>query len=69
MKEEAIKFKLTSVLFSTVINCLFIFKHHDRVIEFTIQTLPIFPKYNEQQVKYEFHNSAAVHEYTSNLTC
>lgn len=60
MKEKVIKFKLTSVLFATLINCLYVFKCNIPVIEFTIQILPIFPKYIKELVKYEFQNSATV---------
>lgn len=56
MKQESITFKLISVLFATVMNSLSVFKYSIDVIEFTLQTLPIFPKYNEQQGNYEFRN-------------
>lgn len=67
MKEKAIKFKLTSVLFATLINCLCVFKCNTPVIGFTIQTLPIFPKCIKTLFKYEFHNTAAADECKSNL--
>lgn len=69
MKEKAIKFKLTSVLFATLINCLCVFKCNTHVIQFAIQTLLVFPKYINELFKYEFHNSAAVDELTSNPAC
>lgn len=68
MKEEAIKYKLISVLIAIVISC-FYFKYNAHVIEFTVPTLPVFPKHKVQIGRCELHNSAAVDENTSNLSC